>query len=150
MNFQELHTRWSGKIEKCQEHIPTCQCCSFASKRHYVVLYPGEFENSKLNKLHLRIIDEGYHGGKKAKCLRHCTAKDLKPMDCKSFPFFPMLSDESKLELLKSQLCPLKDLDLTEHRVKVLDVWGTLIKDKKILEWIKNVKLPGYAYGLSP
>ena len=68
------------------------------------MLYPGELGEAYLNgesTQHLKIIDANYHGGQKA----ICTAKDtascdggLKPLDCKSYPFFPAPSQGDSID----------------------------------------------------
>jgi len=137
----------SGMIKQCGNKISECHynCCIFSS--NFIVLYPGEYEKSKLKKNHLKIIDEDYHGGKKVVCTKICTSKDFKPLDCKSYPFFPTLDSDNNLRLIKGIKCPLINKELNKHKTKVIEAWKGVSKDKKIKNWIKEVKLVGY--GLS-
>ena len=133
-----------GIIPQCKIKNKECKygCCKFGN--NYIVLYPGELEKSKLNKSHLEIIDEDYFGGKKAICVRRCEERDFKPLDCKSYPFFPVI-DKNKIVLLRGIKCPLLNEDLVGHKKWVLDYWNNLMEDKNILNWLKKVKLVGYS-----
>jgi len=133
-----------GLIEACKKHAPQCHhmCCSFAD--NYIVLYPHEYETAKSNKSHLQIIDEDYFGGKKAICVRPCSKNDFKPLDCRSYPFFPRVNEQGEIEVLRGRKCPLKTEELVNHRREFLKVWRALIKDSMLLQWIKNIELVGY------
>lgn len=133
-----------GIIKTCNNYLSKCKyrCCSFSD--NYIVLYPGEFEKSKLNKNHIQIIDDDYHGGKKAICLRPCKEEDFKPLDCRSYPYFPRINEKDNIGILKGIKCPLEEEDLIEHKKKFLEIWNDMIKDRKIFEWLKKVELVGY------
>jgi len=142
-----------GIIKECKKYIPQCQhkCCTFHN--NYIVLYPGEWEKSKLRKDHLTIIDNDYFGGKKVQCrkgnhtlsLRPCNPEiEFKPLDCRSYPYFPQINSKGKIKIIKGKKCPLTDKDLAKHRKLFLKTWNSLIKDKTIFEWLKRVKLVGY------
>jgi hypothetical protein len=107
-------------------------------------LYPGEYDDPTLRRDHLKIIDDNYFGGKKAICVRRCTSKDLKPLDCKSYPYFPRINKEGKIEILKGRKCPLTKRDLLYHKRWLLKEWEPLLRDRRILEWLRHVKLVGY------
>jgi len=129
---------------KCKERSTEChyKCCTFTD--NYIVLYPGEYEESMLKKEHLKIIDDYYYGGKKVICIKRCTSGDFKPLDCKSYPFFPFFDSDGNLRLIKGRKCPLEFGDLVEHKQWVLKEWGGLLKNSKIREWVKKIKLVGY------
>lgn len=142
-----------GIIRECSKYIPRChhKCCTFHD--NYIVLYPGEWENSKLKKAHLTIIDDDYFGGKKVVCalgnhilsLRPCDPKiEFKPIDCKSYPYFPKIDKQGNIQILKGRRCPLTKKDLVQHKKLFLKAWKSLIKDKVILSWLKKVKLVEY------
>lgn len=133
-----------GLIPQCKKRKSEChwKCCSFSS--NYIVLYPGEYETSGLDKSHLKIIDQNYHGGKKAICIKHCTAKSFKPFDCKTYPFFPIINQKNNIKLLKGIKCPLTKKELIKHKCWVLKTWKELLKNKKVRDWLREVKLIGY------
>lgn len=133
-----------GIIDACDKHIFQCKykCCNF--NENYIVLYPGEYEATNLNKSHIKIINDDYFGGKKAVCIRHCKKKDFKPIDCVCYPYFPKIDDEDDLIILKGIKCPLKGEELVKHKEKFKDIWNCLLKNKKIFRWLQNMKLIGY------
>ena len=133
-----------GLIAACKRHTSRChhKCCDFTD--NYIVLYPGELEKTKLDKSHLRIIDDDYFGGKKAVCLRLCREDSFKPLDCKSYPLFPRVGPRGEVEIVRGKKCPLKMDQLVDHKEKFLDVWRALIEDGAVLEWLKKVELVGY------
>lgn len=133
-----------GLIGACEKHTAQCQykCCDFAD--NYILLYPGEYEQAKLKKDHLKIIDKDYLGGKKAICNGICKEGDLKPLDCKSYPYFPRINEKDELEVLKGNKCPLAEEELAEHKKKFMQIWKELLKDEAIFEWAKKSKEVGY------
>ncbi len=132
-----------GKIEGCNKHIPQCQhkCCDFDN--NYILLYPGELEKSKLKKAHLKIIDDDHFGGKKAVCIKRCTEKGFKPLECKIYPYFPFVNIRGEVEILVNTRCPLTREELAEHREQFLKLWKNLIKDKTMSNWVRQAKLSG-------
>lgn len=138
---------WEGEIEKCDKNSGSCKykCCSFTN--NFIVLYPGEFESSNLNKSHLKIIDNNYNGGKKVICNlnKQCSSnKQFKPFDCKCYPLFPLIDKKSNIKLIKGKKCPLIKKDLIKHKQEILSEFHKLIQDPKIKAWFKKVKLIDY------
>ncbi len=134
----------NGIIKQCVNRGSEChfKCCNFTT--NFIVLYPGEYEESNLNKSHLKIIDENYHGGKKAVCTRLCAPGDFKPLDCKTYPFFPVIDSNNTIRLIKGSKCPLTNSELTRHKAWVMNTWIKLFRNEQIREWVKKVKLIGY------
>ncbi len=132
------------KIKACEKHLGMCNytCCSFQD--NYIVLYPDELETTRLNTEHLKIIDDNYHGGKKAICLKPCTEKDFKPFDCEIYPYFLHMSETGEVKFLKGKKCPLKKKELIHHKKDCLNKFKKLIKNQKIFEWQRNLELIGY------
>lgn len=133
-----------GIIKDCENHISQCKCkcCNFND--NYIVLYPGEFEATKQKKNHIKIIDDNYFGGKKAICIRTCKEDEFKPIDCRSYPFFPKINNQGKIEIIKGSKCPLKKEELAIHKKNFNEIWNLLIKNKDISDWIKKIELIGY------
>ncbi len=134
-----------GVIYACAGYVPIChwKCCAFAD--NYIVLYPGEFENTRLNTSHLRIIEDDYFGGKRAVCTRSCTRADLKPLDCRSYPLFPRVDGQGRIELLRGSKCPLTSQDLAVHQDHVLEAWQHLMTENPdVRRWLHKVVLVGY------
>jgi len=133
-----------GKIDACKKEVLNCKykCCTFS--KNYIVLYPNELEDSKKNKSHIKIIDDNYHGGKKAICLRQCRKDDFKPLDCKSYPLFPFFNEVNDIQFLFGSKFPLLSKDLIVHKIYCLREWKNLLTDDRIYNWLKNIKLIGY------
>ena len=133
-----------GNIENCKKYISKCKCKCCDFDNNYIVLYPGEFESTQLRKDHIKIIDENYFGGKKAICLRPCKEGEFKPLDCKSYPYFPMTNKDGSFKIIKGLKCPLKEKELTSHKKKFFEIWFNLLKNKEIYKWVYNIDLIGY------
>jgi hypothetical protein len=133
-----------GLISRCDTRSSDChyRCCVFTD--NYIVLYPGEYEKTDKDKNHLIITDNNYFGGKKAVCTRRCTETSFKPLDCQSYPYFPRINKEGKIEIIVGKKCPLIKGELETHRTNVIGAWSLLIKNEGILEWLKKVELVGY------
>lgn len=133
-----------GIIKACDKYLLICKydCCKFTN--NYILLYPGEYEKSKENKNHIKIIDDNYFGGKKAICFHICKKDDFKPLDCRSYPYFPIINENGKLEIIKGKKCPLTENDLLDHKKQFTNIWNKIIENEEILEWLKKVELIGY------
>jgi hypothetical protein len=131
-------------IISCEKYIPLCKCKCCKFENNYIVLYPGEIESTKLRKEHIKIIDDNYFGGKKAICLKPCREDEFKPLDCKSYPYFPMINKIGLMKILKASKCPLKEYELVDHKIKFLEIWDLFIKNETINEWLKKIELIGY------
>lgn len=134
----------NGIIKQCKNQCLRChyKCCTFTT--NFIVLYPGEYEKAEKDKSHLKIVDENYHGGKKAVCTKLCTADNFKPLDCQSYPLFPLIDSASKLRLIRGSKCPLTSSKLKKHEIFVIKTWNKLLQNNKTLDWLKEVKLVGY------
>jgi hypothetical protein len=140
-----------GKISLCSISGCEYKCCEF-QQGNYIVLYPGELEDAKKlgeTYTHLEIIDNNYHGGKRA----ICTAKDTsscdngyKPLDCASYPLFPKnIGENNMTSFIKGKKCPLKISQISQHTKWVYCTWKQLILNKKnIRTWLEKVDLLGY------
>ena len=141
-----------GKIPSCENAGCGHVCCTF-QQGNYIVLYPGEFEeaqNKRQSISHLVIIDDNYHGGKKAICKAKCTSTcdgGFKPLDCASYPFFPEAPEEGVIDfLIKGKKCPLQRVHLQEHAQYVRTIWNKIIEVKpEVARWLAKVKLVGYS-----
>ncbi len=105
---------------------------------------PESGGGSNLKKEHLKIIDDDYCGGKKAVCMRLCTKDDLKPLDCEAYPYFPRIKENGEMELLKGKKCPLNKEELANHKKELMHVFGEMLRNKAMLEWLKKVEQVGY------
>jgi len=133
-----------GIIKNCDNHISQCKCKCCKFDNNYIILYPGEFENTKLKKDHIKIIDENYFNGKKAICVRPCKIDEFKPLDCKSYPYFPKINGIGELKIIKGTKCPLTEEELVIHKKRFLEIWDFLLKNEEIYEWVNAVDLIGY------
>ncbi len=133
-----------GMIKNCEEYVSQCKCKCCKFDNNYIVLYPGEYEETRLNKNHIKIIDDNYYNGKKAICLRPCKEDEFKPLDCRGYPYFPKIDESDNLIILKGSKCPLKDEELANHKKRFFEIWDFFIKNKTIFEWLKKIELIGY------
>lgn len=141
-----------GKITTCATSGCSWLCCQF-QQGNFIVLHPGELETAKANgqsTAHLQITDPDYNGGQKAVCTAKDTANcdnGLKPLDCKSYPFFPTVSDGADEIgfLIKGKKCPLQVEHLAPHMATVKSDWDAIIaKSPEIAAWLRKVELVGY------
>ncbi|HTU72726.1 MAG TPA: hypothetical protein VMG38_04335 [Trebonia sp.] len=136
---------------------------------NYIVLYPGEVDaargrNESLD--HLNIFDDDYHGGSRATCRASDTARcdgGYKPLDCATYPFFPVMSDHRDaatpepgvdpasaarphpVEWLVGRKCPLNPAYLGAHRERMQAIWQDLLRaDARVGPWLRLVRLVGY------
>jgi len=140
-----------GTISSCAGAGCGHICCEF-QQGNYIVLYPGELEEAKSagqSTAHLKIIDADYNGGQKAICRAKDTAScdgGFKPLDCKSYPFFPAEPVAGEVDLLvKGKKCPLQAQHLGAHADFVREAWQEVMRRNPQAErWLKRVKLVGY------
>lgn len=136
-----------GLIKGCNLINCGYRCCEF-QQSNYIVLYPGELEGANESISHLKIISDNDHEGKRAVCTASNTGTcdgGYKPMDCKSYPFFPVIENNCISTLIKGDKCPLTRSNLIVHAQWVTDAWTYMISDKKIKDWLATVKLVGYS-----
>jgi len=141
-----------GKLSLCPSGGCNYHCCDFGFMAH-IILYPGELDAARvagMSTSHLEIVDDNYHGGQRAKChATRCIDCDggYKPLDCRSYPFVPIVTGGSQsgsslqqLHLGKGTNCPLSLGQLSGHRENVRSWWLQLIdRQPEVLEWIALV-----------
>lgn len=140
-----------GVISKCPCNGCNYTCCDF-NQNNFIVMYPHEYEEAKQNGFnlgHLEITDENYFGGKKAICHareRQTCDNGYKPLDCKSYPLFPVTGEEElEIGFIKGKKCPLLVEDLGEHARYVKQKWQALMQLQPLVGfWLSNVNLVGY------
>lgn len=111
-----------GLIDSCRESGCGWKCCSFGSGGHLVIL-PHELDDEP-NIRHLKIIDDDYFGGKKAKCVaKDCKTCDggYKPVMCRAYPVW--VKSVSNRILIKSSRCPLGNESLQGHAEYVMNIF---------------------------
>jgi hypothetical protein len=154
----------SGTISACSSCSNICHyhCCKQQLPRdgenpdpsNSLLLYPGEWETqSKERKQHIRIMANhvggklGYCDAEKIDQSQCAPLRNFKPLDCKSYPFFPAFVN-NELVLLKDRRCPLtpeNEDHLDEHYLIVLKTWKRLITENpQIAIWIMSLSLPDY------
>src|SRR5262249_36867287 len=113
---------------------------------------PGELEEAQQHGesvAHLRITQDDDHGGKRAVCTACDTAScdgGYKPLDCRSYPFFPVIEDGRVGAVIKGRKCPLLVQHLIDHARWVEFAWNrVLARSPKVRRWLAAVKLHGYA-----
>jgi len=139
-----------GTIDLCPHMGCQFTCCSF-QQGNYIVLHPDELEQALRNGVstsHLELI-ASYHGGYKA----ICTAKDtatcdngFKPLDCRSYPYFPTVTEGKIVANLKGQKCPLPISEISRHALYVQQEWTKVVSQQPaVLQWLDKVELVGYS-----
>ncbi|MBU0978389.1 hypothetical protein KKF92_01015 [Patescibacteria group bacterium] len=157
-------TENSGAIIACRSYAYNCDyhCCKqqlplyeeSPNPCNSLLLYPGEWESqNNERKQHIRLI-ANHLSGKLGFCdpsridQSQCNAQaNFKPLDCKSYPFFPVFIG-GELTLLKDTRCPLsiENADnLDRHYKTVLNIWAKLVETNQQVEfWIISLSLPDY------
>lgn len=138
-----------GTISLCPHQGCAFMCCEF-QQGNYIVMYPGELEaaiRAGLSVRHLQIT-EPYNGGFKAVCTagRTATCDDgYKPLDCKSYPYFPVIKDGQIHAGLKGKKCPLTPAMTRAHAQFVEHEWRHLAEQvPAVIDWLDHVTLVGY------
>jgi hypothetical protein len=152
----------NGKIDACIGCSSICgfRCCHQSNlheeafgPENAILLYPGEIDEvSRATRAHIQITNEDFNGGKLGYCDREnfdqstCDpTKNFKPLDCRSYPFFPTIVNGELKLLIDKERCPLPSLILQRHYDDILKLWTDLLVQKPELEnWIKGFNLQGY------
>jgi len=165
--MEKMGKQCSEKLNPCAKYAHICKykCCDQSREKgerikhnNAILLYPGEYEAAKKYRKHILVLKE-FNRGKLRYCDRanfdqsKCSDRaNFKPLDCKSYPFFPAII-EGKLILLKDSGCPISvtSEDLRRHHNEALSLWKSLVEKRPdITEWIKSLRLDGYVrYDLS-
>src|ERR1700722_6602570 len=136
----------------CSQHLGEKRCCDF-QQGNYIVLYPGELDLARKaghSTAHLKIIDDDYHAAQKVGCSAKETAtcdNGFKPLDCKSYPFFPAAPNNGHVDLLvKGKKCPLQAEHLKVHAAFVRETWNEVMaSNPDVRAWLSKVELVGYS-----
>jgi hypothetical protein len=151
----------SGLIDDCLKASAECEfrCChqirptkrSGFEKENLLLIHPGELQGSTLPRDHIETISEGQYGETYGYCKKECFDQskcnhllNFKPLDCRSYPFFPVFCDEHLELAIDANRCPLaRDMyRLKDHYQWVLDEWTALIsRDNRVVEWIKSLQM---------
>lgn len=154
----------TGTILNCSRHSKECgyRCCdqeiptsTSVCRESMILLFPGEWEHTKLSTTHLITTELQADGGRLAVCDRinfdqsKCnSSSNFKPLDCQSYPFSPVLVDHKLRLALDMNRCPLSRniRDLQPHYKKVHSYWEQLIINSPIIyNWVANMPcFPGY------
>jgi Fe-S-cluster containining protein len=141
-----------GRLHVCHSMNCNYRCCQF-QQSNYIVLYPGELEEARKDGksfTHLQIIQDDDHGGKRAVCKANDTSScddGYKPLDCRCYPFFPIINDGRVGAFIKGRKCPLLTQHLVEHAQWVEFVWNRLLaRSLTMRRWLGAVKQVGYTY----
>lgn len=162
MNFLDKNID-GGYLLGCGEASQEChyRCCDQSKpgtadfcQENALLLYPGEWESAEGSKSHIDISVENDHEGKLGYCAKErfdqssCHPdKNFKPLDCKSYPFFPTIIDGKMKMALDVMRCPLSrdPQALLQHYNYILSLWLAVAeKNPSVIEWIKTKKLDGY------
>lgn len=151
-----------GHINDCTScsHICGYGCCHQAlpheedfGPESSILLYHGELEAAtEETRRHILVTADNFHNGKLGYCDRDnfdqskCdVAKNFKPLDCQSYPFFPAIRDGKLILLIDKKRCPLAINVLLRHYEWVLQKWkGVITKNPAVKEWITSFELEGY------
>ena len=153
-----------GYILGCQSKSGQChyRCCDQSKitsddfcQENAILLYPGEWEAEKnKSKKHITISDDQFYSGKLGYCDKDnfdqskCNPLlNFKPLDCKSYPFFPIIVDGKIKLTIDSARCPLSENieELRQHFRVILSEWIEITENNELVRsWIKNINLTGY------
>jgi hypothetical protein len=140
-----------GAISLCPHKGCAFKCCDF-QQTAAILLYPGEIEAALAEgKLvtHLEILDPNYHGGMRARCraldTRSCD-QGYKPLDCASYPLFPVLlpktddATPASSLVVKDSVCPIHSSEILDHGRFVVDAWNRLMKtNAAVKSWLTSI-----------
>lgn len=155
-------SEFTGKISACLRYSSICHfdCCrqnnpslsELPIPASSLLLVPGEL-NGKIGIDHILITRDNYFGGSLGFCdstkidQSKCDSSlNYKPLDCRSYPFFPRLID-NQLVLYKDSRCPLGKVDSLElHKIYpgVFSLWAETLENPNIRRWVNQVELPNY------
>ena len=151
-----------GKISGCAEASEICgyRCCdqdkptedTVIRTEDYILMYPGEYNPDDSRQKHLTPV-ASFSGGILARCAKECFDQsqcdpdvNYKPLDCRSYPLMATVADDSSLELVKDERCPLTRSQFgEEHELTVLGAWQEVVSgNPAVIEWLSNLSLEGY------
>jgi hypothetical protein len=138
-----------GTIAACPHQGCGYRCCEF-QQGNYIVMYPGELESAVAqgHSVEHLTITASYNGGFKAICTARQTAtcdNGYKPLDCQSYPYFPVVKDGSIQVGLKGKKCPLVLELMPGHAEFVERQWRARAQQApQIVPWLSQVQLVGY------
>lgn len=161
--IEKMGKQCSGKMNLCSQYAHICRykCCDQSQEKgeeiklnNAILLYPGEYETAERNKDHIKILKE-FNRGNLGYCDRlhfdqsKCSEElNFKPLDCKSYPFFPAIVGE-QIVMLKDSACPIpiENGELKKHYEEILAVWKKLVEERpEVKEWINSLNLTQYGY----
>lgn len=142
LNYEDLYREYQGTIlfrSNCG--VTACgnaDCCRSTGPNSYIYFLPGELEYQKKQKSGIpfqsvsTIHPDRLHCDGSKNCIY-----DIRPLDCRSYPFFPYVSNGSLIgyfDAKYSHACPLKQ-ELRTHLFTVHKWWSKLLLKQKMLEW---------------
>lgn len=147
----QLYRDGVGTIDLCLYQNCGFRCCRF-DQGNYIVLFPDEWEAAQAAGSvlsHLQIIDDDYHGGKRAVCQANDALtcdNGYKPLDCASYPLFPKRSPNGTCgDFVKGAKCPLRTEHLADHAPVIQQLWHELLESHSpVSKWLEKVELVGY------
>lgn len=144
-SYDRKGDNFPGKIPECPANGCGFKCCKFTSG-NYIVMYPGELEEQMAQGLaadHLEVIEDDYimKGGKKVVCKKLCTAKDVKPLDCKIYPLWWQGGDK----FITGSKCPLPEEAVHRHAIITKYYVENLIRMRpELAQFFPEVQMVGY------
>jgi hypothetical protein len=139
-----------GAISLCPHKGCAFKCCDF-QRTGAILLYPGEIEAALAESksvTHLEILDPNYHGGMRVKCRALDTGscdQGYKPLDCASYPLFPVLLPECDAALdlsliVKDSICPIHSSEISYHGRFVIETWRRLVsRNAAVKSWLRSI-----------
>lgn len=149
----------SGKIAQCTDASAHCHyscCCQIRPSNprftifESLLLHPGELaQTPSPSNRHIEIVgslDKGELGFCLLSPLERLNCGDsshYKPLDCRSYPFFPVIRQGSLVLAIDSRRCPLVSnlSGLTNHYRTTLNTWKALIEtNSDVVNWITAIR----------
>jgi hypothetical protein len=140
-----------GAISFCPHKGCAFKCCDF-QQTGAILLYPGEIEAALAegkSVAHLEILEPNYHGGMYAKCraldTKSCD-QGYKPLDCVSYPLFPVMLPECDAAtpdlslIVKDLICPIHSSEIAHHGRFVIEIWRRLMsRNAAVKSWLRSI-----------
>lgn len=148
IDFEDVYSWFGGTIfpeDNCAS-ITRCsaKCCSphyFGDEITYIYFLPGEFEFLKKYLKGNFPFKEISPGTKKYHCfLKKCPIYEVRPIDCRSYPYWPMIHNRKFIGFLdlRNNRCPIKVIPKGFFE-EIKSSWVRLLKEYEwLIDWLEK------------
>lgn len=148
LNFEQLYERCEGTIlyrRDCgTEACGTAACCNSTGPNSFIFFLPGEldYQRAQNPKIPFRGVSSEVPGRVHCRGNNAC-AYFRRPLDCRSYPFFPAVVDSRLIgyfDCRPSHECPLQlAIELRKHLCQIHAWWSQLLSNSDVLRWAEEI-----------